>query len=610
MLYSFTGLSDGSIPTANVALGVGGVLYGVTEYGGLSGTGVIFSLTPPASAGPWTESVLYSFTGLTDGGWPIAGLAASSSGTLYGNTCCGGTANSGTTFLLQPASFNLSGQVTFNSSGLGGVTLTLSGSLSSVTSTDSNGNYSFAVQAGGSYTVTPSLNGFSFTPPAATFNNLSSDQTANFVATQMVATVTISGQVTLNGNGLPGVTMTPSWQQTPVTTDSSGNYTFTVPAGGNYTVTPSLSGYTFNPPSATFLNISTNQVANFSATLIIVQYTISGQVTLYGNGLSGVLMTLTGTESATTTTDGSGNYSFTVTTGNYTVTPPAAGYIFTPRSQTFDNLNASQTANFTAVVYSDFNQDGHPDVIWQNPANGAAQIWYLGGTQGVTVLSAASLTAANTWRIVAIADFDGNGTPDLVWQDPVHGGVQVWLMGGVGGTTILSAANITSANPWHVVSAADFNQDGHPDLLWQDPVSGAAQIWYLGGAQGVTLLGAANVENGNAWHIVGTGDFDGNGFPDVVWQDPVSGTVQVWFMGGTTPGQEGSQVLSAADLTANPWSVVSIAGFEEGNHPDVVFQDPASGASQVFFYTGDQGTTFAGSAVLSGPNTWRIAGPH
>jgi hypothetical protein len=264
----------------------------------------------------------------------------------------------------------------------------------------------------------------------------------------------------------------------------------------------------------------------------------------------------------------------------------------------------------TVPVPDDFNGDGRADLIWQDPNSGLAQIWYLICPPCGPLAGAANLTVKNPWRIVGVADFDGNGTPDVVWQDPVSGAVQVWYMGGLGGNTLLSAANITGKNPWKVESVADFNRDGHPDLLWQDPNSGFAQIWYLGGPQGITLQGAANLNKTNPWHIVGTGDFNGDGVPDVVWQDPVTGTVQVWYMGGTTPGQEGSHLQSALNLTANPWHVMAIADFNQDGHPDVVFQDPANGAAQVFFYTGANGTTLSGSAVISPGNPWYIAGPH
>ncbi|MGD0359298.1 MAG: SBBP repeat-containing protein [Bryobacteraceae bacterium] len=262
-----------------------------------------------------------------------------------------------------------------------------------------------------------------------------------------------------------------------------------------------------------------------------------------------------------------------------------------------------------AIPY-DFNGGPGPDVIWEDPTSGFAQVWYLGGALGATVTGAADLTQTNPWHIVGVADFDGNGTPDVVWQDPVSGAVQVWFLGGPGGNVLMGAANIVNKNPWKVVSIADFNQDGHPDLLWEDPTSGFSQVWYMGGPQGLNIMGDANLDQTNPWHIVGTGDFNGDGVPDVLWQDPVSGTVQIWYMGGTTAGQQGTQFQTAVNLTANSWHVVAIADFNQDGHPDVVFEDPATGSAQIFYYNGAGGTTLLTTAVLSGPNPWYIAGPH
>jgi parallel beta-helix repeat protein len=80
--------------------------------------------------------------------------------------------------------YTISGQVTNNAVGLSGVTVTLSGSQSGLRTTDSNGNYSFELAGSGNYTVTPSILGFTFSPPNQTFSNLSANQTANFAATR------------------------------------------------------------------------------------------------------------------------------------------------------------------------------------------------------------------------------------------------------------------------------------------------------------------------------------------------------------------------------------------------------------------------------------------
>ena len=89
VLYSLKGFpGDGGSPFAGVVIGSGGVLYGTTDFGGLSTDwGTVFSLAPPASpGGAWTETVLYSFTGGSDGGFPLTGLVIGARGVLYGTT--------------------------------------------------------------------------------------------------------------------------------------------------------------------------------------------------------------------------------------------------------------------------------------------------------------------------------------------------------------------------------------------------------------------------------------------------------------------------------------------------------------------------------------------
>jgi subtilisin family serine protease len=87
------------------------------------------------------------------------------------------------TFAARIPTFTVSGRVTENGVGLGGVTMTLSGSLSATTTTDSGGNYSFAnLTSGGSYGFTPAKAGYNFTPVGFSLFNLASDAIVNFTA--------------------------------------------------------------------------------------------------------------------------------------------------------------------------------------------------------------------------------------------------------------------------------------------------------------------------------------------------------------------------------------------------------------------------------------------
>jgi uncharacterized repeat protein (TIGR03803 family) len=87
--YSFSG-SNGAQPTAALTPDGEGNYYGTTTYGGTSGFGTVFKLSP-SSGGGWSETVLYSFTGTTDGSQPASGVVLDSTGNLYGTTVFGGT---------------------------------------------------------------------------------------------------------------------------------------------------------------------------------------------------------------------------------------------------------------------------------------------------------------------------------------------------------------------------------------------------------------------------------------------------------------------------------------------------------------------------------------
>lgn len=92
-LYSFKDQPDGASPYGGVIFGKDGNLYGTTYYAGANDAGTVYQLTH--SNNTWTESVLYSFKGGSDGDSPISTLAADAKGNLYGTTSDGGAAKCG-----------------------------------------------------------------------------------------------------------------------------------------------------------------------------------------------------------------------------------------------------------------------------------------------------------------------------------------------------------------------------------------------------------------------------------------------------------------------------------------------------------------------------------
>jgi uncharacterized repeat protein (TIGR03803 family) len=107
VLYSFTGGSDGGNPQyGTLARDSSGNLVGTTEFGGGGtgcgglGCGTVFELMPN-SDGSWNETVLYTFQGTGDGAYPTAGVVLDPGGNIYGTTNSINKYDCGTVFRLS-----------------------------------------------------------------------------------------------------------------------------------------------------------------------------------------------------------------------------------------------------------------------------------------------------------------------------------------------------------------------------------------------------------------------------------------------------------------------------------------------------------------------------
>ena len=318
------------------------------------------------------------------------------------------TSATGSTVSIVPAAknFSISGTISPSLSGISGTTVTLSGSANATTTASATGAYSFSGLGNGSYTVTPSHSGVSYSPASKAVTISGANQTGiNFTAST-AQTFTISGTISPTAGG-SGATVTLSGTSGATTTaNSSGAYSFAGLTNGSYTVTPTHAGYVFTPSSTSLTINGASQTVNFTASSTAT-FTISGTISPTAGG-SGATVTLSGTANATATANSSGAYTFTgLANGSYTVTPNHTGYVFTPGSTTLTINGASQSANFTATSTATFTISGTI-----SPTAGGA---------GATVTLSGSASATTTANTSGAYSFTGlkNGSYTLT---PAHAG--------------------------------------------------------------------------------------------------------------------------------------------------------------------------------------------
>ena len=108
------------------------------------------------------------------------------------------------------------------------------------------------------------------------------------------------------------------------------------------------------------------------------------------------------------------------------------------------------------------------------------------------------------WEIAGIADMNGDGWLDFVWRHYGDGNIAAWYMRDTRVlNTVWMAPRVPDVN-WRIVGVADVNGDSNPDLFWQQIGTGQLAVWYMRGIDLSTTayLSPSSVPDTN-WRIVG-----------------------------------------------------------------------------------------------------------
>ncbi len=215
--------------------------------------------------------------------------------------------------------------------------------------------------------------------------------------------------------------------------------------------------------------------------------------------------------------------------------------------------------NWKIVGSADFNNDGYPDLLLQHAVTGGLYLWYMRGASllSPTWLSPSGPTDPN-WKVAGIADFNADGRPDILLQHSVSGVLAVWYMNGPNLYSSSAFSPVGPSDPaWKVVAAADFNGDGKPDLLLQNKLTSVLVLWSMNGVQlsiasVFSPMGPADAN----WKVVGVADLNGDGRPDLVFQHRVTAQLAAWYLSGTTV--VGGGPFSPAGPSDPSWKVVTV----------------------------------------------------
>ena len=373
-----------------------------------------------------------------------------------------------------------------------------------------------------------------------------------------------------------------------------------------------------DPDSATLASASVRITAGFvnGDTL-----GFTGQNGIAGsyNAATGVL-TLSGAASVGAYQAALASVTYSSTSGSPTDfgASPSRTFSWTANDGILDSAAATSTLAITAVTPTnplnaafdtvrtgDFNGDGSPDLVFHRATDGATEMLV---NQGLRVTGQVlSSPFDGPWNLAGAGDFNGDGKTDLVYFNAGLNLPEVQFLNG----TAPAGGGILSFNPFgsdfQIAGVGDVNGDGKADLVWHRAGDGVTEVQFLAGT---TSVGGGVIAN-NAfqspdWAVVAVGDFNNDGKADLVYHNTGLGLTEIQLLNGLTP--IGGGVVAPA-FSLPEWQVAGVGDFNGDGSNDLVFRDTITHVTEIQFL---RGLDPAGGGLVDAPAfasaEWDVAG--
>lgn len=233
-----------------------------------------------------------------------------------------------------------------------------------------------------------------------------------------------------------------------------------------------------------------------------------------------------------------------------------------------------QTGLGHAVAWADFDGDGYPDLAISNQDGSGFWLYRNTGGQFEDITASAGLAGMGAYRIVW-AELTGNGLTDLVLAR--SGGP--WLFRNNGDLTF---TNVTSGSGLGgtVRAAADFNNDGHTDLL--ATVSGTGLCVYYNQGNGVFTQSV--IDSRSFWLAVAF-DYNGNGYQDIY--AGTYGTAENALLRNNGDGTFTDVTVEAGVAWGQGTAGIAVGDYNNSGWPDIYLGNKALPGCKLFENQGD-----------------------
>jgi Protein of unknown function (DUF1566)/FG-GAP-like repeat len=238
---------------------------------------------------------------------------------------------------------------------------------------------------------------------------------------------------------------------------------------------------------------------------------------------------------------------------------------------------------------ADFNGDGRADVLWQTSTGATYITTMLDTTALCPTVSLGTLTDT----VMGTGDFNSDGKADIVWRNMSTGAVRISVIDVAGGD---AASNVVGIKSWLNVGASpialnvklegvgDFDANGRADMLWRNQATGRSVMSYHNADGSVASWPVVSeFINPATTTALKVGDINGDGKDDIVWRNLSTGNVVISLMNGNVPTWRG--------ITASPISpsvrLEAIGDFDSNGKADLLWRNTVTGRALMSYHNAD-----------------------
>jgi len=226
-----------------------------------------------------------------------------------------------------------------------------------------------------------------------------------------------------------------------------------------------------------------------------------------------------------------------------------------------------------------------------NSSTHQIRLWYM--NNNVHVGTAYPWLVPAGWSPVSAADFNGDGHIDILFFNPTTRQTRIGYLDGI--TQLTDDYGPTLPSGWQVVGAADFNQDGHPDFLLLN--SHQTAIWYMNNN---IHIGTASGPTLPAFYggLVAVSDFNGDGKPDYLLIKTTGLPTLIWYMHNNVHvGSAWGPTIPLPSIAQQAWALAGATDFNRNGTADYLLYRPYTHDTAIWYM---RNNVVVGGA--SGPN--------